>query len=99
MRLSLNASGGGAEFDCAHGALTSRIVVDRNARFDVRGTYVEEHGGPVRGDEQPKVTPARYAGQVSGARMTLTVTRADTKASLGTFVVERGREAELMKCR
>ena len=98
-RLSLTATGGTVEFDCAHGELASAILLDPKSRFDVAGTYVEEHGGPVRRDEPAKPRPVRYAGQVSGSRMRLTVTRTDTKARIGAFEVERGREAELMKCR
>ena len=99
VSLQFTATGAGVEFDCAHGEIPKTIVLDRNGRFDVEGTYMEEHGGPIRMGERPPTRKVRYAGRVTDGRMTLTVTRADTKARMGAFVLERGREAVLMKCR
>jgi hypothetical protein len=99
--ISLEVTEGGArvEYDCAHGTIGRRIVPDRKGRFDVPGTYVEESGGPVREGAQPKSYPARYTGRVSGGRMSVTVTRGDTRKVLGKFTLVRGREPSLFKCR
>ena len=99
VSLQVTAAGGTVEFDCAHGDITGRVLLDRRARFDVPGTYVEEHGGPARMGEPARSLRVRYAGRVTNGRMTLTVTRTDTKARLGSFTLERGREPTLMKCR
>jgi hypothetical protein len=98
VSLRLTADGGATEFDCAHGDLGHAVVPDRNGRFDVAGRYIEEHGGPQREGELASY-PVRYAGRVADNRMTLIVTRSDTKERLGTFTLARDREPEIVKCR
>ena len=93
VRLELGAKGGVIEFDCAHGELSRALVPDKNGRFDVPGTFRQEHGGPAQIDQPPRPAWVRYTGRVMGDRLTLTVTRR------GTFALERGKEPELVKCR
>ena len=99
ISLELTAQGGTVEFDCAHGVITRKLVLDRSGRFDVPGTYVEERGGPVRSNEQSKEFPVRYTGSIKNGKLRLTITRSDTKKSLGTFTLTHGQEAFLVKCR
>ncbi|MFN2481444.1 MAG: hypothetical protein ABR554_08250 [Pyrinomonadaceae bacterium] len=87
------------EFDCAHATIPRRIVLDRRGRFDVAGTYFEEHGGPVRMGEQPGGYAARFTGRVAGETMKLTVARGSTRKIMGTFTLARGREPSIVKCR
>jgi hypothetical protein len=96
VALTLTDSGGIIEYDCAHGGLGAPIRVDRAGRFEIAGVHVREHGGPIRVGEVPDSLPARYAGRVSGYRMTLRVlVGADT---LGPFDLRRGAEPQLFKC-
>jgi hypothetical protein len=99
--ISLKATERGVEieFDCAHAVINRRIVTDRRGRFDVSGTYVEEHGGPVREGERTGSYTVRFTGRITGETMTLTVRRGDAKESIGTFTLVYGREPELVKCR
>lgn len=99
IRLEVNTQGATVEYDCAHGTISQRIVADRRGRFVVDGTHVEEHGGPVRANEQVSGYPVRFTGQVRGKRMTLTVRRRDTKKLIGTFTLLDGQEGALVKCR
>ena len=87
------------EYDCAHGTIDQRITLDRLGRFDVPGMQVPEHGGPVRRDEQPSGYPVRFAGQVNGKTMKLSVKNSDTKALIGDFTLVYGSEPKLRKCR
>jgi len=87
------------EYDCAHATIDQRIVLDRRGRFDVSGTQVPEHGGPIRRDEQPAGYSVRFAGQVNGRRMNLSVRNTATKELIGTFTLVQGGEPRLMKCR
>ncbi|HEV2707816.1 MAG TPA: hypothetical protein VGV59_17990 [Pyrinomonadaceae bacterium] len=82
-RVSLEVGDEGArvEYDCAHGTIDRPLVLDRRGRFNVTGTHVEERGGPVRMGEGQNAYAVRFSGQVSGARMKLTVRRSDNKAS------------------
>jgi hypothetical protein len=99
VSLEVTERGGKVEFDCAHGTLDRKITLDRRGRFDVPGTYVEEHGGPIRRDERSTSYPVRVTGRVKGGDMQMTVRRRDTGQFLGTFSLVRGREPMLFECR
>lgn len=99
ISLEITDEGGSVEYDCGRGTIDGRIVTDEAGRFDVRGTHVREHGGPVRKDEKPDEHPARYVGRIEGDVMTLAVTETDTGESVGTYTLTRGAQAKLMKCR
>jgi hypothetical protein len=99
IRLEVTAQGGQVEYDCAHGTIDQQIAPDAQGRFEVTGTNVREHGGPVRKDETADSHPARFRGQIKGDTMTLTVTESDTKEILGTFTLVYGQQPHLMKCR
>ena len=96
--LTVTARGARVEFDCAHGSINQRLRLDRAKRFDVRGVFVAEHGGPVREGERPDSRPARYTGQVVGQTMTLTVTLEGENRPLGAFTLRRGQPPGLTKC-
>jgi hypothetical protein len=87
------------DYDCAHGAIPSRILLDSRGRFVAKGTHFEEHGGPSRQGDEGHSYPVHFRGSVRGKNMTLTVTRTDTKELIGTFTLTHGRESELVKCR
>ena len=99
--ISLEVTDGGAtaEFDCGRAAITRPLKLDRRSRFDVNGTYYEERGGPVRQGAPAAGHPARFAGRVRGDEMRLTVTLTEEKELIGDFVLVRGREPSLVKCR
>ncbi|MDT7541159.1 MAG: hypothetical protein QOE33_1063 [Acidobacteriota bacterium] len=99
ISLDVNAQGARVEYDCAHGTIDQKIVADERGHFDLRGTHVREHGGPVRKDETADSHPAQYAGQIKGDTMSLTVTESDTKEVVGTFTLVYGQQPRLMKCR
>ena len=99
VRLQVNDGGAAVEFDCANGSIDQPVVLDGEGRFNVKGRYAAEHGGPVRRDETDNARPARYAGQVKGDTLTLNVTVGDSKESLGPFTLTRGSEGRVMKCR
>lgn len=97
ISMEVTATGGRVELDCAHGSLTEPLVV-RSGRFDVKGTFAREHGGPVREDEDQTGPPARYKGRVSGHSMTLTITLEATREEVGSFTLTEGKLAALRKC-
>jgi hypothetical protein len=99
IRVTVGESSATIEFDCARGQIDGPLVTDRRGRFDLKGTYAREHGGPVRDNEQSAGQPARYAGWTDGKKMTLTVTLAGRKEMIGTFDLTRGAEGRIFKCR
>jgi len=96
--LEVTEKGAEVEFDCAHGTIAQPLLLDRQRRFDVKGVYIQEHGGPVREGEAAGGRPARYAGRVDSSTMTLTVTLTDTNEKIGTFTLTSGKVPVLRKC-
>ena len=99
IRFEVAEGGARIEYDCAHGTVEGRIVVDARGRFNVYGTHFEERGGPTRPGDGESGYRVRLSGRVGGSLMRLTVTRPDTKEVVGTFDLARDREPELFKCR
>lgn len=99
LTVTVGESSATIEFDCAHGQIDGPLVTDRRGRFDLKGTYAPEHGGPVRDNEESAGQPVRYTGWTDGKKMTLTVTLAGRKEMLGTFNLTRGAEGRIFKCR
>jgi hypothetical protein len=99
VRVDVGESSATIEFDCAHGQIDGPLVTDRRGHFDLKGTFAREHGGPVRDNEQSAGQPARYTGWTDGKKMTLTVTLADQKETIGTFNLTLGGGGRVFKCR
>src|SRR6266436_316471 len=70
-------SGAHIEFDCAHGDIPIMLIVNARNEFNVSGTFVREHGGPIREGEVPDSHPAAYVGSVTDTTMVLTVRLTD----------------------
>ncbi|MDT7687690.1 MAG: hypothetical protein QOE46_449 [Acidobacteriota bacterium] len=99
ISLEVTEQGARVEYDCAHGTIAGKIVPDARGHFDLRGTHVREHGGPVRKDEAVDSHPARFSGRIEGDSMTLNVIESDTKELVGTFTLVHGRKPHVVKCR
>ena len=98
ISLILTEAGGRAEFDCAHGSIDEPFLVDAEGKFDLKGTYVPEHPGPIHNGERPDEHPARYRGSVDGDSMVLTATVPDRNQSLGPFKLFQGKKPRVHKC-
>ena len=99
ISLEVTADGGSVEFDCGHGTIEGKIKPDQQGRFNAKGTYTEEHGGPVRQSDKANNYAVLYTGRIEGEKMKLTIKRSDNKKLVGTFTLARGQEAFLVKCR
>jgi len=99
ISMEITERGAKVEYDCAHATINQRIALDRRGRFDVSGMQVQEHGGPVRQNEQLASYPVRFAGQVNGKTMKLSVRNSATKELVGVFTLVYGSDPKLRKCR
>lgn len=97
--LEVADRGAHLEFDCAHGEIDGKIVLDRKGGFKIAGNYVEERGGPVRAGADESGSPVWYVGQLTGNRLKLTIRRRDNNRSLGTYSLRLGQEPMVVKCR
>jgi len=99
IALEVTDAGATATFDCAHGTIVERMTLDRNGRFNLRGTYAVERPGPSRETEDDQGRAVRYAGRVSGKTMTLTISPAGGATDpIGTFTLEHGKSVALRRC-
>jgi len=85
------------EFDCAHGDISGRLTSSDGA-IAANGTYVREHGGPIRVDEPVDAHPALYSGKLTGQMLQLTIRLTDSGDVIGTFSMTRGATGRLTKC-
>jgi hypothetical protein len=99
IRMEVTENGAQIEYDCARSTINEPIVLDRAGRFDVKGRFIREHGGPIRSDEEPSTAAARYVGAVQDQKLTLTITNTESGETLGSFTLTKGNEGRLMKCR
>jgi hypothetical protein len=86
------------EFDCAHATITEKMVLNREGKFQAKGFYVREKGGPVRADEVEERLPAIFTGEMKDKTLTLTVKLTDSKDAIGTFTLTHGKSGRLRKC-
>src|SRR5713101_5024366 len=98
LLMTITEIGGRLEYDCAHGSIDQPFVVDAAGYFDLLGTHVREHGGPVSDKEQPDAHPARYTGWTDGKTMTLTVWLTDSTQAIGTFTLRLGDLPKIVHC-
>jgi len=96
--LTVSATGGVLEYDCASGTIDHPIVAATNGNFVAQGTHTIGHGGPIMVGEIPDRHPARYEGWTDGEKMTLSVTITDTGQKLGDFTLVRGQSPHVFRC-
>lgn len=96
--MEVSDSGAQLEFDCAHGGIDEAIVLSKDGRFDVKGTYAQERPGPRREDDNA-ARPVRYVGEVEGKTMRLTIRAGDGSTdAIGSYTLEHGKAGVIRKC-
>lgn len=98
-RLEVTESGARIDLDCAHGTIDQPIIIDAQGKFSVKGTFIGEHSGPVRRDEEPHVLSMRYAGELKDGTLTLTGTFDESGQNAGPYTLTHGNNGKVMKCR
>ncbi len=98
VSMEVAESGARIEFDCAHATIGEPLLLDSEGRFDVKGLYFREHGGPVREGEESKGQPVRFTGQVTGEDMTLTIKPEGSDTPIGSYNLAHGKTGRLRKC-
>lgn len=98
VNMNVTETGAELEFDCANGTIGERIELDAEGRFDVRGSYTPEPGGAVTDKTPAKHLQARYRGQVTGQKLTMTITLVETDNTFEPYSLTYGTLARLEKC-
>jgi hypothetical protein len=97
VRLTVTDEGANLDFDCANGVIEGPLLLDSAGRFDVPGVYVQEHGGPVRQNEDNRQA-ARYTGTVDGETLTLTIKMTKSDHAIGPLTFKLGKRVRIFKC-
>ena len=98
VRMEVTRDGAQLDFDCAHASINQPLKLDRSGRFDARGLYAQEHGGPVRADESQEGQPARFRGRLKGKTLTLTIVTDGSRETIGPYTLRFGQEPRVVKC-
>ena len=98
INMSVDDRSAKLEFDCAHGYIAGPLTVDGQGKFQLRGTFTPERGGPIRAGESQREQPATYSGEINGNKMTLVLKVGDSDET-ETFTLEKGKTARLVKCK
>jgi len=98
IALNVGEKDAQVEMDCAHGTIDEVIMLDNKGHFDVAGRYVRERPGPLREGDDTTGRPARYLGDRSGDKLTLTIVL-EGGDKVGPYELTRGGRARVMKCR
>ena len=98
INLDIGRNSAKVEYDCAHGAIEGPLVVDADGKFELRGSFTMERGGPARAGDTSEGRPATYSGTIKGDTMTLTL-KVSGVDEPETFTLERGKAGRLVKCK
>ena len=96
--MTVASSSAHIELDCAHADVPTTLRTDARGEFNAAGTFVREHGGPIRVGELPDAHPATFAGSVTATSMVVTIHLTDSNDSVGTFSLWRGATGRVVKC-
>ena len=97
VTLSVGNGASHLEFDCAHGDIPGALNAS-HGEIQAIGTFVREHGGPIRIDEPLDSHPAFYSGTVSTDTMKLSIRLTDSGDVIGSFTLARGVPGRVLKC-
>ena len=87
-----------AMFECATGEARGPVRVDGDGRFEVRGWYALDPGGPGTASEPPaSKIDATYSGTRSQDQLEVLV-ELDDGVSHGPFLVTQGADGALERC-
>jgi len=99
VSLEVTKTGAELEFDCATGSIREPLPVDKTGRFRLKGTFTQEHGGPVRKEEPPATREATYSGTIEDGTMRLRIEFGGDQESAPEYVLKRGQPGRVLKCR
>jgi|HubBroStandDraft_4_1064222.scaffolds.fasta_scaffold161099_2 hypothetical protein len=98
VEMEVTEQGASLDFDCARGAISEPLLLDAAGKFQVKGTFYPQHGGPIKKDEPLRSIAVVYSGAVQGDSMELEFTIAEDNGSPQKFTLVRGKNGNLRRC-
>jgi len=96
--MKVTEKGATLEFDCAHGSIAERVVLDGDGKFSVKGRYVRERPGPVHEGADQSGEPAVFSGSVVGKTLTLRIKLEGSSEEISAFTLVYGKAGRIVKC-
>ena len=96
VAMTVTETGATIQFDCANANITKQLRVKKDGSFVAERTFTRNGPGPVRIDAQ--ATLVAIKGKLAGKALTLHITDAKTRESLGDFTVRQGESVRLHRC-
>nr|WP_316641239.1 hypothetical protein [uncultured Roseateles sp.] len=97
LQLVIDAAGGRLQADCASGSFAGPLTLSAAGTFTAVGEFDPQQPGPQRADEPPVHAKARYAGEVSGGVMKLSIL-VEGAASPQLFTLRKDARIKLIRC-
>ena len=98
LSVEVTSSGAKIELDCAHGTIDALLTLDDRGNFDLPGTLVLEHGGPVREGETERKEAIRVTGRLDGQTLMVRIVRPGAPKQREPISVAFGKPPMLHKC-
>ncbi len=98
LSVEVTSSGAKIELDCAHGTIDAPLALDGQGNFDLPGTLVREHGGPVREGEPERKESIRVMGRLEGQTLMVRIVRPGATKARDPISVAFGKPPMLRKC-
>lgn len=98
VEMEITEQGASLDFDCATGIITEPLLIDAAGKFQARGTFYPQHGGPIRKDEVTRGRAVVYSGTIQGDSMELEFTIGENDETPQKFTLVRGKNGNLRRC-
>ena len=99
LQMDVTQQGAALDFDCAQGTMLEPLLLDANGKFQVKGTFHSQRGGPIRKDQASRGVDVVYSGIVEADTMRLEFALVGDKESPQKFTLVRGEPGKLRRCR
>ena len=86
------------EYVCAEGEINEQLKVDEQGNFTANGVHIRHKPGPIREGVAPNRQPAKYQGKISGNKMSIRITFAESGEEIGNYTLERGKTPRMQRC-
>ena len=99
IEMEVTEQGAALDFDCALGTILEPLLLDAVGKFQAKGTFHSQHGGPIKKNQPSRGIDVLYSGIIQGDTMRLEFTLGESKESPQKFTLVRGQAGNLRKCR
>jgi hypothetical protein len=97
VEMQVTPQGATLEFDCAEGTISEPLLLDASGKFQAKGTFLPQHGGPTTKDDASRNVEVVYSGTMKGDTLEIEFTL-HGEDSPEKFTIVRGKAGILRRC-